>query len=135
MIERIAGLHPDADRQEIVNRVGTAQAAFADRPIREFVPLFVELSVLIDLGSNVQIAHTDSLVSVPASLSSPVRCCLDPYLGQEARGVGPVCRKDRPPRQWRTDTGVIIARSLFGRSMFTSGSRRSRPVTATSARH
>jgi hypothetical protein len=59
VIERVAKLHPDLERQEIVDRVGSAQAQFAHRPIRDFVPLFVERSVLTALGSGVQVAHID----------------------------------------------------------------------------
>ena len=60
VIERVAKLRPDVGRQEIVDRVGAARAEFADRPIRDFVPLFVERSVLSGLGTSVQVAQIDA---------------------------------------------------------------------------
>jgi hypothetical protein len=51
VVERVGERHPDVGRAEINERVRNRAPEFGDSPVRAFVPLLVEGSVLGDLRS------------------------------------------------------------------------------------
>jgi hypothetical protein len=58
--DRVAQAHPAVDRDLIDQLVETHHREFDGRPVRDYVPLFVERRVLKHLGSSQNMAHPAS---------------------------------------------------------------------------